>query len=127
MKVLVELEIALHQHEVRTDKAQIARLLHREFSEVGESGRTYDFQTIWDSVLNTESSETVIHSQDFECVELSSEVMLLLYKSATLDAQGYYSHFAKRSSIWVLNDGQWQMKYHQGTSCEPFEIMHFSK
>jgi hypothetical protein len=48
--------------------------------------------------------------------------MLLLYKSASINNLGQASHFAKRSSIWVLSEEQWKMKYHQGTACESFQI-----
>ena len=100
MDILIEQEIALHQYEVRQNKLEVTRLLHPSFREVGVSGRSYDF----------------------ECIQLEFSVQLLLYKSVFVDEFGEFSHFAKRSSIWVLSDTQWQMKYHQGSSCEPFAL-----
>ena len=123
MDLLIEQEIALHKFETRTNKAEIERLLHPEFREVGKSGNSYDFQSIIELMDNEEPLGNYIHSQDYECVELEHSVMLLLYKSATIDNLGTVSHFAKRSSIWILNETQWKMKYHQGTACEPFQII----
>ncbi|ELR67904.1 hypothetical protein C942_00212 [Photobacterium marinum] len=122
MEILIEQEIALHQHEVRTNKTEAKRLLHPDFREVGISGISFDYKSIMAMMEEEEPSSLRIHSQDYECIELSHNVMLLLYKSAFIDNSGNYKHFAKRSSVWVFNGQQWQMKYHQGTECESFEI-----
>lgn len=123
MDILIEQEIALHQYEARQSKADIARLIHDDFREVGESGVSYDLQSIIEMMGNERPSNGVIHSQNYECIPLEASVQLLLYKSATVDELVKNSHFAKRSSIWVLNGTQWQLKYHQGTACEPFELI----
>ncbi|CED61193.1 Putative uncharacterized protein [Moritella viscosa] len=120
MNFLIEQEIALHQYEVRQNKADIIRLLHPEFREVGESGTSYDFQSINAMMEEEQASNGYIHSQDFECINLEASVQMLLYKSASVNELGIKSHFAKRVSIWVLDGEQWQLKYHQGTPCDSF-------
>jgi len=120
MNVLIEQEIALHQYEIRQNKTEVIRLLHPEFREVGESGTSYDFQSINVMMEEEDASNGYIHSQDFECVNLESSVQMLLYKSASVNEFGIKNHFAKRVSIWVLNGVQWQLKYHQGTPCDSF-------
>ncbi|WP_421853368.1 hypothetical protein [Marinomonas sp.] len=35
---------------------------------------------------------------------------------------GAVSDYAKRFSIWTFTDTCWQLKYHQGTPCSPFEL-----
>jgi hypothetical protein len=122
MDILVEQEIALHQYEVRQNKSEIIRLLHPSFREVGESGSSYDYNSIVEMMEAEKPSKGYIHSQDYEKIHIEHSVQLLLYKSVSVDECGVVSHFAKRSSIWVLTGLQWQMKYHQGTSCEPFEL-----
>lgn len=122
MNFLIEQEIALHQYEIRQNKAEITRLLHPEFREVGESGTSYDFQSINAMMEEEQASNGYIHSQDFECINLESCVQMLLYKSAWVNELGIKSLFAKRVSIWVLNGVQWQLKYHQGTPCDSFSI-----
>jgi len=123
MDILIEQEIALHQYETRQCKSEISRLIHCDFKEVGESGLSYDYLSIIEMMENENPSNGFIHSQDYECIPLESSVQLLLYQSVSVDETGNLSHFAKRSSIWVLNGTHWQLKYHQGTACEPFNII----
>ncbi|MCG6201649.1 DUF4440 domain-containing protein [Psychromonas antarctica] len=122
MDIIIEQEMALHQVWFRTNKSVVERLLHPEFREVEESGRSYNFHEIVSFMESEKHSEDRVHSQDYELINLESSSILLLYKSALLKPTGEYSSFAKRSSIWVKSDGRWQMKYHQGTNCEAFEI-----
>ena len=122
MDILIKQEMTLHQYEVRQNKLEITRLLHPSFREVGVSGKSYDYESILRMMEVEKPSTGRIHSQEYECIQLEFSVQLLLYKSVFVDEFGKFSHFAKRSSIWVLSDTQWQMKYHQGSSCEPFVL-----
>ena len=122
MQIIIEQEIALHQVWFITNKSVVERLLHSEFKEVDESGRSHNFNEIVSFMDDEKHSEDRVHSQDYECINLESNTILLLYKSALLKPTGEYSSFAKRSSLWVQSDNLWQMKYHQGTYCEAFEI-----
>ncbi|MFT6908418.1 MAG: hypothetical protein ACJAS1_005119 [Oleiphilaceae bacterium] len=122
MDIIIEQEIALHQVWFRTNRSVVERLLHPEFREVEESGRSYNFNEIASFMDNQKRSEDSVHSQDYECINLENNTILLLYKSVVVKPTGEYYSFAKRSSIWVKSDSLWQMKYHQGTYCDPFEI-----
>jgi len=122
MDIIIEQEMALHQVWFRTNKSVVERLLHPEFKEVEESGQSHSFKEILAYMDSEKHSQDNIHSQDYEIINLESTSILLLYKSALLKPTGEYSRFAKRSSIWVKSNGQWQMKYHQGTHCEAFDI-----
>jgi hypothetical protein len=122
MDIIIEQEIELHQIWFRNNKSIVERLLHPEFREVEESGRSYNFNEIVSLTDNEKRSEDRVHSQDYECINLETNTVLLLYKSALLKPSGEYFAFAKRSSIWVKSDNQWQMKYHQGTHCDVFKI-----
>ncbi|WP_022942392.1 DUF4440 domain-containing protein [Psychromonas hadalis] len=122
MDIIIKQEIDLHQIWFRNNKSVVKRLLHPEFREVEESGRSYNFNEIVSLTDNEKHSEDRVHSQDYECINLEKNVILLLYKSALLKPSGEYGSFTKRSSIWVKSDSQWQMKYHQGTSCKAFKI-----
>ncbi|GAL19031.1 hypothetical protein JCM19235_2454 [Vibrio maritimus] len=122
MEVIIEQEIALHQFEVRQDKVEIERLIHPDFREVGRSGNSYDFKSIVRMMEAEKPSSVQVHSQNYECFELESTVQLLTYETALIDDTGQVSNFTKRSSIWVLVGEFWQLKYHQGTPCDIFEI-----
>ncbi|PKG37765.1 nuclear transport factor 2 family protein [Psychromonas sp. Urea-02u-13] len=122
MDILIEQEIALHQVWFNSNKAVVERFLHPEFREVDESGRSVSFNEILAFMDNNKHSDNRIHAQDYEFTTLESNSMLLLYKSALLKPTGEVSGFAKRVSVWVKTDNLWQMKYHQGTVCDPFVI-----
>ena len=122
MEVLIEQEIALHQCEIRQNLNEVQRLLHPSFKEVGRSGRSFDYAAIIEMLQSEEPTDGHIHSQEFECVALEPSVRLLLYKSAWVSKTGAISAYTKRSSIWTFTGQCWQMKYHQGTPCEAFEL-----
>jgi hypothetical protein len=122
MEVIIEQEIALHQFEVRKDKAKIERLIHPGFREVGRSGNSYDFKSIVRMMEIEKASNVKVHSQNYECVALEPTVQLLTYETALIDDIGQVSNFTKRSSIWVLVGELWQLKYHQGTPCDVLEV-----
>lgn len=122
MDILVEQEIELHHYEVRHNQSDRERLIHPEFSEVGQSGNSYDFTSIVEMMKNEEPSNYRVHSQNYECVQLEPSVQLLKYQSAIIDEAGEISGYAKRCSIWAFTGSSWQLKYHQGTPCSPFEL-----
>ncbi|WP_159737095.1 nuclear transport factor 2 family protein [Vibrio atypicus] len=123
MDVLIEQEIALHQFATRQSKEEVSRLVHPTFKEVGKSGISYDFASIIKMMDGEKPSKGRIHSQEFESIQLEPSTHLLLYKTAWVSELGAKSHFAKRSSIWVFTGQNWQLKYHQGTPCDEFELV----
>ena len=122
MDKLVEKEMQLHRYEFRTNKQAIAKLLHPDFLEVGKSGRTFNYQAIMGSMSVEKPTDSLVHSQDYECIQLDENVVLVLYKSAVVERSGAVGDFAKRSSIWIKEESQWKLRYHQGTACDEFQI-----
>ena len=122
MNILIEQEIELHQYETRKSNTDLERLIHQSFSEVGKSGNSYDFASIVEMMKTEVSSSSRIHSQNYECNQLEPSVQLLKYESAVVDETGQVSDYAKRCSIWAFTGLYWQLKYHQGTPCPPFEL-----
>jgi hypothetical protein len=122
MEKLIQKEIALHQFEIRTDAGEASRLLHPDFLEVGKSGKTFDFNLIIESMSKEKPTGSVVHSQDYECISLAANTFLLLYKSAVINSDGSIGSYSKRSSVWVKDKSEWKLRYHQGTSCEEFQL-----
>lgn len=122
MNILIEQERALHQFEVRQNRAETERLIHSSFREVGRSGKQFDFVAILSMMQNEAPTNSRIHSQHYDCVELAPTVQLLTYQSAVADEDGSVSGYTKRCSIWTLTNDRWQLQYHQGTPCQPFEL-----
>lgn len=118
MDIIVRQEIELHQYAIRRNKADIERLIHPSFVEVGKSGMSYDFDSILKMMQAEKPSNTRVHSQRYECTQLEPSVQLLRYESALVNETGELSDFAKRCSIWIFTGSCWQLKYHQATPCD---------
>lgn len=94
--------------EVRSNPDRVRDLLHDDFIEFGSTGRVYDKRILVD-MLRGETPSTVV-IRDFTVRQLSSDTALVTYRSVGRSGQE-----ARRSSVWVRQDGQWRMVFHQGT------------
>jgi ribonuclease HI len=102
------LERKLLDPAVRSDAAEVAALLHHRFEEVGASGRLWDRETAIQS-METFTDQTVsveVLSTDV----IADGVVLMVYRTLT----GGVAQL--RSSLWLLVDGRWRLRFHQGTS-----------
>jgi hypothetical protein len=116
---LRELEVALHQPDVRREPARLNQLLHELFAEFGRSGRSYNRSDILE-FLRIEVSSGPIWFQDFTVADIAEGVALLTYKSAYVDANGELCRHTIRSSLWQRTTRGWQMRFHQGTPTDSF-------
>jgi hypothetical protein len=116
---LRDLEVALHQSDVRRDPARVDELLHELFTEFGRSGRIYSRADILE-FLRVEVPAGPVWSQDFTVAEISEGTALLTYKSASIDADGELVRHTLRSSLWQRTARGWQMRFHQGTPTDAF-------
>jgi len=114
-------EVALHQHDVRTNSEKLRELLHPDFVEIGYSGRTFDFKSTLDRLLSESASSFRLWSQSYEFCEYAPNIVQVIYLSANLGKDGDLSRHSKRTSIWVNASGIWQMKFHQATPVPAFE------
>ena len=106
---LRELEESLLLPDVRKSK-RLVELIADDFVEFGSSGRTYTKVDLVEA-LQAESPVTQSTS-DFRVSLLAPSVALLTYRIHRHSVPPFYS---LRSSIWRLQDGQWQMAFHQAT------------
>lgn len=111
---LISLERELHKLETRRNRKRMEALLHPDFVEFGRSGIRYTRDEILDE-FGPERTLPAIHSNDFQTAEVAEGVVLLTYVSAHVDAAGNRHRHTLRSSLWVLADAGWQMRFHQGT------------
>ncbi len=119
LRHLRELEVALHQPEVRKNPARLDELLHESFAEFGRSGRSYDRAEIL-KFLSLELLPGGVWSQDFTLAEIAEGVALLTYKSACVDSNGELRLHTLRSSLWQRTARGWQVRFHQGTPTDAF-------
>ncbi len=106
-ETVLALERELLRPDVRADIGRIGVLLHPDFAEIGSSGRfwTRDAMMVALEEDPGEPGELELLSAD----RLGDTTILLNYRS--------YAHTgsALRSSIWMLDRGQWRLRFHQGT------------
>lgn len=119
---LRELEVALHQPDVRRDPIRVDKLLHESFTEIGRSGRSYSRSQILE-FLRVETLSGPVWSQEFSVAEISDNVALLRYKSAFVDVNGQLSRHTLRASLWQRTAQGWKMRFHQGTPTDAFAIV----
>jgi hypothetical protein len=100
---VVRLELALLDPAVRADRAQVERLLHPEFREIGASGRMWDRDEMIAALEEDPGGGAT--ASELETRLVAEGVVLLTY--ATGDA--------RRSSLWVLGEDGWRVLFHQGT------------
>ncbi len=106
---ILQLEKQLMSYEYE----ELATLLADDFMEFGSSGNVYDKKIILDSSNNRFTPANVTHMTitDFKIKLLSPAVILATYRTMRRDDR----QLVLRSSIWKLNEGNWQMTFHQGT------------
>jgi len=118
LKELVQdLEYELLSPQTRQSDVQLGELLADEFVEFGASGRIYDRQSVINSLLQSEATES-FQVDDFRLVTSSEDMAFVTYSCAARSASGEVIRKSNRSSLWKLTGGCWRMVFHQGTRTE---------
>lgn len=114
LDVIRALEVELHHPGVRCSATRLQQLLHKDFHEIGRSGRAYDQETVVRFLREQKVPPSVV-SDEFSLAQLASDIALLTYRSAHRKPDGTLENHTLRSSVWVLIGESWQLRYHQGT------------
>ena len=114
LEVIQALEVELHHPGVRCSAVRLQRLLHKDFHEIGRSGRAYDRETIIRFLCEQKVSPSIV-PDDFSLAQLASDIVLLNYRSAHQTPDGTLENHTLRSSVWAQVGESWQLRYHQGT------------
>jgi len=113
------LEEKLLNADTRNSKEELKELLSDDFVEFGSSGRVWNKKDIIADLLNENSEgEYSLSTDDFKVTCLSSDVAIATYRCYRKKLSGDILRTTLRSSIWKLNDGNWQIYFHQGTLTE---------
>lgn len=112
-----KLEQSLHLPDVRSSRESVEALLASDFSEIGASGRFHDRSTTVDGLLGEvpAAQARLPIVQDFVADRLAEDVVLVTYRSLREASDDLSKRSTLRSSIWVLEGGNWRMRFHQGT------------
>ena len=106
------LELRLLEPRVRRSPAEMAPLLADDFLEFGSSGRTFDKARVIASLQ--EEPDLRFSLSAFELTQLAPGIVLATYRVVARRGEEA-EQSSLRSSIWVLRDGRWQIRFHQGT------------
>lgn len=105
---IYQMEMRLLEPEVRSSPEASRPLFNDDFLEVGSSGRLYDRDTIIAEMASASKEKVLV--RDFQVRVLSADVALCTYRSI-----GQGGAEAHRTSIWVREDNDWTIVFHQGT------------
>jgi hypothetical protein len=108
LREVIRREVMLHRPDVRADGELVLSLLHRDFREFGSSGR------MWDAAAEAEALAANpwianIEVCDLNAVRLGPDAVLLTYMART-------ERSSLRSSVWVRDQEEWRLFFHQGTT-----------
>ncbi|WP_174801826.1 DUF4440 domain-containing protein [Martelella limonii] len=112
---LKALETALHQPDIRRDSTRLAALLSEDFTEFGSSGRRFDRVAILAALQAEEENDHTVESDSYQLYAISDDAALLTYRSFHRFPDGSTTAHCNRSSLWQRIDGNWRMRFHQGT------------
>ncbi len=110
---LLELEKKLLDPELRKQPEKLAHLLRDDFIEFGSSGHAYDKRRVL-FVLRKQGPAR-LQIEEFRVVELGASAALVTYRAVSEPTRLTTMRHSLRSSLWVRENGNWQMVFHQGT------------
>lgn len=116
LEQLKALETDLHRLETRQNRERLEQLLHPAFVEVGRDGRRYTRSEVIGEFAVSGATLEPVWSRHFELAELGPGVVLLTYSSAHEGPNGELTRHTFRSSLWLLDEAGWRMRFHQGTA-----------
>lgn len=102
---VIALERQFLESASRADRTFVDHALHLDFAEFGRSGRVWTRKDTITTLAADPSLDEVVPAEDVNAVQLADNVVLVTYRATG----------ALRSSIWVRQEGRWQLRFHQGT------------
>jgi hypothetical protein len=110
---LLALELALAKRDLAAIRGGYGAVLDEDFSEIGSSGRLWDRAATLDALGAASSADVEIDDVAFSLQ--ADDVVVLTYRAASRDADGEVT-WSRRVSWWVRRDGDWRLRFHQGTA-----------
>ena len=105
------LEEELWRAETRFDESYMRKRMAPDFIEFGRSGRTYELEEILS--IESQNIDVEIPLPNLKIRQIADDVVQITYDSVVGREHG--TEYAHRSSIWSRSDGDWRLRFHQGT------------
>lgn len=109
-EAVIAAELRLLEPETRRNGEAVRELLHPDFREFGQSGRTWDRSSVVDTI--SDSTEP-IRAEGIRSTRLGPDALLLTYTAHTAGSASL------RTSIWVRSNKTWLMLHAHGTTTSP--------
>lgn len=107
------LEEGLWREETRSDPGFLDELLTEDFSDFCRFGHVYDREDLIGSESSS-AAEVEFPFEEFNVQMLAPTVVLVTYVN-TVIKEGERQR-ARRSSVWVEQDGAWRLRHVQATT-----------
>ncbi|SDD56762.1 MULTISPECIES: DUF4440 domain-containing protein [Kordiimonas] len=114
MRQMRLLEEALADAEVRASRDAMASLLSDGFREFGASGRVFGKEEILELLAKEPGGDSYL-VEELNVTRLGPETALVTYRIPPRMVAGSERAASLRSSIWRMEEGVWQLLFHQGT------------
>ena len=114
---LTALEESLWRPATRFDREHLERVLADDFDEFGRSGRHWTREA--SMAMDAAPFSTVLPLPGLRVRAIGADGALLTYRSETTYPGSATALISRRSSVWQRIDGEWRLRFHQGTPVEP--------
>jgi len=94
---------------VRADPAAVARLLDRDFTEIGQTGTVWTRSAVIEALAAEPRVRSAVAASDWSVREVGDGLALVSYETAHGGTR------VRRTTLWRLSDGGWLAVAHQGT------------
>lgn len=114
-QTLVEAQQKAAGAEIRKDSAFFARTLADDFTEVDPSGDTTDRDDFLKGIAGSDITNILLYN--FKLVPLNEGAAVLTYDRVILRTKMDFGarRYQHMSSVWVMQGGQWKLKFQQAT------------
>jgi hypothetical protein len=112
-KLILEYENDFFNKDFCDVKGNLDMRIHDEFFEIGKSGQIFYKDSII-GFLNNLDSDRDIEIIDFKVKDLRGGLLIANYISNEKEL----GINALRTSIWMKEEGEWKLLFHQGTITE---------
>lgn len=117
LEKLRRLEEELWQPNTRFDDEYMDKVFAPDFFEYGRSGRRYRRNEMFLRSQGLTEIRAELPLKNFSVRYLTDDVVQVTYISK-VEHDGEVL-FGNRSSVWTKIEGEWRLRFHQGTPCDP--------
>ena len=118
-ETLIRLEKELLLPEVRASRAELDARLADDFLEIPSTGIPYDKDHALRRIPDEQTPEFT--SSDYTLKVIGKDTALLTYRATIRRPGSQKRSYSMRASLYRRCGESWQMVFHQGTPCPPWD------